>query len=85
MKTVWVIYIVVDDPVDENGYRNDLDFESGAFTSAEEAKKRALEVISGRSYGDIEVEEWTDSETGEKGYDVTCGAVTVQALPLKTH
>lgn len=35
METVWVIYIVVDDPVDEIGYRNDLDFESGAFTSAE--------------------------------------------------
>ena len=86
MKTVWVIYIIVDDPKEDGFYDKNLDIESGALASAEEAKKRALEVACGHSQaGDIEVEEWTDEETGEKGYDVNCGVVTVQALPLKMH
>lgn len=85
MKTVWVIYIVVDDPISDGLYDKNLDFESGAFASAEEAKRRALDVVCGMTENDIEIEEWTDEETGEKGYDVNCGVVTVQVLPLALH
>lgn len=87
MKVVWVIHVIVDDPVSDGFYDKNLDFESGAFSSAEEAKGRALEVVCGMTENDvkIEIEEWTDEETGEKGYDVNCGVVTVQALPLKMH
>ena len=85
METVWVIYGIVDDPERED-YYSDLDMEYGAFKSAEEAKEKALEELQRRCPdGDIEVEVWTDKETGEVGYECTCGVVTVQALPLALH
>lgn len=84
METVWVIHGIVDDP--KYGYNSDLDMEYGAFKSAEEAKKTALEELQRRCpFGLIEVEVWTDKETGAEGYDCTCGIVTIQALPLALH
>lgn len=85
METVWVIYGIVDDPERED-YYFDFDMEYGAFKSAEEAKEKALEELQRRCPdGDIEIEEWTDKETGAKGYDCTCGVVTIQTLPLALH
>ena len=85
MEVVWVIHGIVDNP-ENKCYNAALDMEYGAFKSAEEAKKKALEELKRRCpYGSIEVEAWTDEETGEVGYDCTCGVVTVQALPLALH